>query len=442
MSRLKKHLLVTVEQNGDCTHYRMRPGDKLLIGRHPDCDVTVYGDQFPEKHALLVGKGDRFILKLDASMRGEVSAGDAVLKLQHLIAHGLLPQQGKGFVYEISAGRKGYVRVADATVTFQLLESRPADLVNPDLIGFRGFSWFAVTFNHLTSNLSFKVILLILMAANFFVIDYLKGIPTQHLSNSNRVAVPDRLVKIIMRKQPERAAIKQVAAVSQGGESDDEQSSEASEQAEPGADNVRPENQGLLGLLTGMGSSNQSGALADFLLDKGLMEELDAVMNNSDLKVGKGTSEGAAEDVLLATSGLGEGIEDVLQDIGEVETVSLGRRGQLKFDKISEMTGSEEALGRRSEASVQAVIQKNRGRLLYIYKKYLKHNPDFYGKLVLEIVIEASGRVASIQVVESSMQEIPEFQREILSFIRRWRFPRIEYGSVTVNFPLFFNKIG
>lgn len=442
MPRTGLQLLVKVEQRHRTTHYRMTGRDRLLIGQDPTCDVVVYGEKYPKKYSLFTGHKNYFQINLQKQMPGEVVANDAVLRFDQLIAHDLLPLEKGRYVYRLTSGKKGTVRVGDALITFQCVAADRVASQNVDLVNFKGFSWTAVTFRHLTSDLPFKFILLSLFVANFFLINYLNGIPIDLNKHRNTNVVPDRLVRIIVRNQPVAPSRKRQAVVAgdENGEKND--TDRPKKQSEKGAKSVRPENLGLLGLLTGKGKSNQSGSLTEFLLDKGLVKDLNDVLASTDLKVGKGATNGDQRDALLATSDLGQGIDDILKEVEDTESFSLGRRGELQFDKIGGMTGSDVALGRRSEASVQTVIQKNKGRLLYIYKKYLKHNPDFAGKLVIEIVIAASGDVSKIQVVETNMQSVPEFQREVLSFIRRWKFPPIEAGTVTVNFPLFFHKVG
>jgi len=57
------------------------------------------------------------------------------------------------------------------------------------------------------------------------------------------------------------------------------------------------------------------------------------------------------------------------------------------------------------------------------------------------VVIAASGAVSSIKLLSSSLNK-PEFEREILNFVRKWKYEAIDEGTVTVTYPLVFNKIG
>jgi TonB family protein len=128
-------------------------------------------------------------------------------------------------------------------------------------------------------------------------------------------------------------------------------------------------------------------------------------------------------------------------ELDGVESVNLGEKGQIQLDQIGGMKGSGAALGKRSEDSVRQVMLSYTGRLTYIYNKYLKHNPALQGKLVVEVVIAADGSVNAVKIVSSNMNQ-PEFEREVVNFIRKWKYAPIDEGTVTVNYPLFFNKIG
>ncbi|MFQ5675712.1 MAG: TonB family protein, partial [bacterium] len=80
------------------------------------------------------------------------------------------------------------------------------------------------------------------------------------------------------------------------------------------------------------------------------------------------------------------------------------------------------------------------GRLTYIYNKYLKHDAGLSGKMVVEVVIAADGHVSNVKLVSSDLHK-PEFEREVLNFVRKWKYEAIDQGDVTVTYPLVFNKI-
>ncbi|MFQ5648901.1 MAG: TonB family protein [bacterium] len=442
MAKTEKQLLVKIEQGGSVLHRRLSCKEKISVGLHPNNDVTVYGEAFPRQHVLFAGKNSHFQINLTGQMKGEVIAGDSRLSFRDMILHGLLPRKGGSFTYPITRGKRGVVVVGDAKITFQCTEvdAKAAKAVQGPR--FIGYSWAYATFKDLGKDLAFKAILLFFIVVHALVLKYMSGLPTDLTPRVRASNVPERLAKIIVRNPESDFAPARRRGVAGGA--DEEASGEQEEAARRGGEeereNRRPESQGVLGLLTGLGSTGTSSNLTDFLLDKGLVRELDQVMTATDLTLGNGDGSSDELDDLFAATDLGGGIDDILEDFDEVEKVSLGEKGRIQVERIGGMTGSQSALGRRSEESVRSVMLSYTGRLTYIYNKYLRRDPGLKGKLVVEVTIAADGSVASVRLVSSSMNH-PEFERDILSFIRRWKYAAIEQGTVTVTYPLFFSKV-
>lgn len=425
------------------THHRLRKNDRLTIGQHPKNDITVYGEKFPKRHTLLSGRNNHFQISLKKYMQGEVAAGESRLSFKDLLLHGLLPKKGDNFTYPVTQGKRGYVVVGDAKITFEWMEGARETVPKPPK--FVGYSWAYATMKELGRDLPFKAVLLFFAVVHVLLLNYMSTLPTDLTKPTDVQQVPERLARIIVRNPTTAEEARRGVTLPGAEEEAESPADEPSRRnrAKQGAREVRPENQGLLGLLTGTGQATQSNNLADFLLDEGLVQEMDEVMTSSDLTVGKGTGEGDDLDELFAVSEAGGGIDDILEDMEPGASGSgstLGEKGRIDVDRIGSITGNENALGKRSEESVRQVIQKYQGRLTYIYKKYLKHNPDLVGKIVAEVVIDADGSVSNVTLVTSTLNH-PELEREILNFIRKWQYDPIDQGQVTVTYPLFFNKI-
>lgn len=437
MAKSVKQLLVKIEQSGKVSHRRLRKRDRFTIGQHPNNDVTIYGEHFPKRHALFSRKNNHFQLNLNKHMRGEVHAGESRLSFHDMIAHHLLPLNKDGFTYPITVGKKGFIVAGDAKITFQFVEGVPE--AAQSLPKFNGYSWTYATFKDLGRDLPFKIILILMIVLHAFILRYMNTLPTDIRPQVNASKIPERLARIIVKNRPVRFE-EEDSNARRGREGAEETDIESKAQKGDGAP---VERQGLLGLLTGVGGTGQSSPLADFLLDKGLVKELDEVMSTTALQIGRNPGNGKAGDDLndlIAASEAGGGIEDILGDVDQVESVSFGEKGRISVDRIGSMTGSGTGLGRRSEDSVRKVMLNYTGRLTYIYNKYLKRQPDLGGKIVVEVVIAASGAVSSVKLISSSLNK-PEFEREILRFVRRWKYEAIDEGTVTVTYPLVFNKI-
>lgn len=371
-------------------------------------------------------------------MQGEVLAGESRLSFKDMIAHNLLSLTNDSFTYPLTDGKKGVILAGDAKITFQFVDRAPQAVES--IPKFRGYSWTYATLKELSRDLSFKAILVFFVVMHVLILRYMNTLPTDFGPRLDSVKVQERLAKIIVKDAP--VGFEEEGAVAARRPGEPKGSAEEAD-LKKSSEAVQPERQGILGLLTGVGGTDQSSPLADFLLDRGLVEELDEVMSTTALQIGKGSTYGKTTDELddlIAASEASSGIEDILGDIDQVESVSFGEKGKISVDKIGGMSGSAGALGRRSEDSVRRVMLNYTGRLTYIYNKYLKHDPDLSGKLVVEVVIAASGAVSNVKLVFSSLNK-PEFEREILNFVRRWKYEAIDEGTVTVTYPLVFNKI-
>lgn len=440
MAKAKKQLLLTIEQSGKVVHHRLAK-DRFTIGRHPDNDITVYSEEYPIRHTLFAVRNNHYQLRFKKFMKGEVVAKRSRLTFNDMIVHNLLANRGDSFYYPITKSKRGHVYVGDAKISFQVVSQPSKEVFDAKLEKFKGYSWSLVTFKDLGRDLFFKAVLLAVVIFHGFLLSLMSKMPVKAKTELSAPKVPDRFARIIVRNPAVRAEdIKKAAA--KRTEKEESAGAEAKRnRSEKGREEVRPESQGVLGLLTGSGHTSQASSLTDFLLDKGLAKELEDVMATSQLDLGKGTNDGDVDlDVLIATSELGGGIDDIVDDVSEVEAIQLGEKGRIQVDQIGDVTGTPEAVGQRSEDSVRGILMSYTGRLTYIYNKYLKHNPDLRGKIVVEVEIAANGRVSGVTIISSTLPN-EEFVQEILTFIRRWRYEPIDQGTVTVVYPLFFSQV-
>jgi len=93
------------------------------------------------------------------------------------------------------------------------------------------------------------------------------------------------------------------------------------------------------------------------------------------------------------------------------------------------------------KAAIKEVIARNRGQLRYCYERELATKPNLEGKLVLELVIDASGKVSDVSTrPESTVQSDPLIDC-VLTRAKGWVFPAS--GNVTtVVYPFIFKSGG
>jgi len=201
---------------------------------------------------------------------------------------------------------------------------------------------------------------------------------------------------------------------------------------------------GLLGLISGSGSTGKSSSIVDALVDKGLVADLNNIVGGgTNLKVSKnGDNKDELDplDQLIGTGGSG-GIDDFLSALeDDVPQVELKKQAKVDLVKPSKVSGSKEALGQRSEQSIWSVVSSRQGRIKYLYEKYLKRNPNLRGKITIEFTIAANGFVSEARILESTINH-PELEQELLALVRRLKFDPIPSGNLTTIFPFVFSKL-
>jgi hypothetical protein len=198
---------------------------------------------------------------------------------------------------------------------------------------------------------------------------------------------------------------------------------------------------GVLGLLDGV--AENGNAANDLSLNMQAADNaVQGLKMNRSLTVGKGNNPRGQEvdGALQATSRDGKGIDDMLA-IDASEGVALKKGARVQFAGFGGTGGTGGAHGARSAASLYAVLNRNLGRLQYIYEKYLQQNPRIGGKIEVEVIIRSDGTVSKVTFLSSEIP-LPPFLNELEAAIKRWRFEVIDEGRVRVVYPLVFIKVG
>jgi len=198
---------------------------------------------------------------------------------------------------------------------------------------------------------------------------------------------------------------------------------------------------GVLGLLDGVAENNDGAN--DLALNMQAADNAVAGLKmNRSLTVGKGNNPRGQEvdGALQATSRDGKGIDELLV-IEASEGVALKKGTRVQFAGFGGTGGTGGAYGARSAASLYSVLNRNLGRLQYIYEKYLQQNPRIGGKIEVEVIIRSDGTVSKVTFLSSEIPLQP-FLDELAATIKRWRFEVIDEGWVRVVYPLVFIKVG
>ncbi|MCP5166371.1 MAG: AgmX/PglI C-terminal domain-containing protein [Pseudomonadales bacterium] len=185
-------------------------------------------------------------------------------------------------------------------------------------------------------------------------------------------------------------------------------------------------------------------AFQDDLQD--LRENVD-VSTLEQVQLSRGAATAAATERAIITSGArassgGIRTSELSRDTGGValsgaETTkvqsSIGGAGTR-----AERPQSQSAeLGGRSDESIRREMDRNKGAIFAIYNQALRKNPLLQGKLVFEMVIDGSGSIAEISLLDSELGD-EALTRKILARIRMIRFPAEDVLTTRVNYSFDF----
>lgn len=443
----ENHILhLRIEQNGNTVHRYLKDKGAFYVGKSQKNDLPLIGERYPSRHPLFIQKGKRFYLLLPPFAEGEVKATNSRLRFSDLIEHDLLPR-GRGFhTYEIKPGRMGYIFLDGARIDFLLERAKSKAMAARAAIAFDGFNPRKVFWKHLKEDALFKGMVAILLLLNFGTFYGLRDYKPAPKKKTDVELAARRLTRFVLNAPPPKPPEPKLVTPTTRPDTENKAPEEAAKkepepkkETAPARKRPNPSNMGVLALLTGAGESNQQNSVIQDLLQANLATSVGNDVRSGRLQVGKSGDGESDTDALLDILADG-GIDDLIGDLsGEAESVQLSEKGSVTIETIGEVSGSEEAIGARSEGSLRDVLQKYMGRLQYIYNKYLRRNPEFRGLLRVEVTIEANGRVSNVRLISSNMNN-PDFEREIMDAIRQFRYDPIESGSLKVEYPLSFYK--
>lgn len=91
----------------------------------------------------------------------------------------------------------------------------------------------------------------------------------------------------------------------------------------------------------------------------------------------------------------------------------------------------------RSIEDVRRIFDSNKGAIFAIYNRALRQDPTLQGKVVLELVIDPSGRVADVKVVASEIDD-ETVVAKIVNRVRLFDFGKRDVGTTTISYPVHF----
>jgi TonB family protein len=202
---------------------------------------------------------------------------------------------------------------------------------------------------------------------------------------------------------------------------------------------------GVLGLLTGTGTTAKGAAVIDVLGSRGNRKE-----RNQDLELAlqgqagliKTSDAGVLEQKVVQSKdiplvGRSEDIDDLL-DMGKTTTKDLMKTGNIIIRPPESIEGAASSNARRNDDVIGEIVTRNKAGIKLSYDKFLKRDPDLAGKITIRFTISAAGTVTTVAILENTTGNIA-FEQELIRKIKLWRFDEVPEGDVTVTYPFLFN---
>ena len=201
---------------------------------------------------------------------------------------------------------------------------------------------------------------------------------------------------------------------------------------------------GVLGMLTGVGTTAKGPSVVDVLgsvgnkkehaqdLDKALADMSGLQQSRSiDIMQRKLVK---SKDVEISHK---ESIDDLIAGIGAAKTSDLSKRGDIIISRPESIEGAASSNAKRDITAINAVVASHKVSVRMSYERFLKKIPDLAGKITIRFTIDAEGNVTRLEIMENTTGN-KELEDEILHKVKMWKFETIPEGEVTVTYPLVF----
>ena len=126
----------------------------------------------------------------------------------------------------------------------------------------------------------------------------------------------------------------------------------------------------------------------------------------------------------IGTAGFGGGGDGGYGD----GAAALGKKQEREV-VISQ--GTAVVRGSLDKELIRRVIKRHISQIRYCYERQLQVTPGLNGKVRIEWVITAQGRVRSTKVMESTMGNV-QVERCMMRKIRTWLFPKPKGGGIVI----------
>lgn len=190
-------------------------------------------------------------------------------------------------------------------------------------------------------------------------------------------------------------------------------------------------------------------ALGNELSDLMDTSEISAMVGGKISKKSSGSTKTASANKQLLMAGVGKGSGGVSsgQYVTGISKTKLTKRQltQVRQSLTASASSSKNKSrklrsknsGVRAEEDITIVFDQNKSKLYSVYSRARRKNPDLKGKIVLEITIQPSGKVTSVRIISSELND-PKLERRLVSRIKLFNFGAKKVEPIKVTYPIEF----
>jgi protein TonB len=297
----------------------------------------------------------------------------------------------------------------------------------------------------------FKNILLAFLLAFFCVALPVSYVALPELTRAEKEALPPQLARVVLEQKiippqtvtPPKVEAEQV--VEKPLEKIDEKKDVAKTPPEKNPVNRDPQAASRDDVTAKARAVAQKSGLLAVANELNDLQSTDSIVNNVRAETTAAVSTNAATHqvsaVVASTNQQGRVIE---QDeiVGQLQSTDLQARDTKATTAATEKAaasdnGAGQGDGRRGSSDVGLVFNKNKAGLHSLYERERRKDSSLKGKIVFQLTIEPSGKVSSVRILSSELNN-PELEARIIARIKMFIFAPAAGNPVVVNYPVEF----
>lgn len=267
---------------------------------------------------------------------------------------------------------------------------------------------------------------------------------------NKKVEIPERLAKMVKKKQPPKPVEKKVEKKDEDQQKKDETKVAKKEPPKPEEvkkARAKAQTKGVLAHSDMFSDMMDDSALSNLGADAKISGSIatggaasnGAAGSRALITASAGGSGGVAAAGAVSRGGVGTGGGNAITGSG----VSTGKVSSAVAASVAESRPLSSGVGpSRTDEEIQIVFDRYKSALYRIYNRELRNNPSLRGKMVLELTIEPDGSVSFCRVKSTDMDS-PALSSNVVSRVKMFNFGAKEgVPSTKIVYPIDFLPAG